>query len=347
MKNTRYKLVLFLILVLTLTSTIGYAYTWLTLGSRVLSIGMVGGDVQELQIFLNSHNYPVGPADGIFGSKTRNGVINFQKDHGPVADGIVGKQTLQAINNLKNKTEEGYTVKPGDTLYNIAVKNGVTVDLLKRSNGLKSDVIYPGQVLVIPKNNTAPDNQTPIPPQHSSKPLAQVLHEMGINAPIPNLKIVVDKSDHLLTMYSGSTPLKSYHAALGDNGLGPKQKAGDHKTPEGNYYIAERSVLSPPDQYLGSRWMRVSYPNINDAERGLNQGLIDYATYQQIVNAINKGEIPPQHTPLGGGIGIHGGSNNGTNAGDSWTWGCIGLTNSDVNEIYDYIGVGTRLLIQY
>ncbi|MEW6172324.1 MAG: L,D-transpeptidase [Bacillota bacterium] len=162
--------------------------------------------------------------------------------------------------------------------------------------------------------------------------------------PVPNLKIVVNKTGRLLTLYSGATPLKSYQVEIGDSGLEDKQVAGDHKTPEGSFYIAEKSVFSPPDQYLGTRWMRLSYPNIDDARRGLNSGLIDQATYDYIVGATNSGQIPPQYTPLGGGIGIHGG--NDTNGPGDWTWGCVGLANADVNEIYDYVSVGTPVVIQ-
>ena len=43
-----------------------------------------------------------------------------------------------------------YVVKPGDTLYGIAAANKVTVDSLKRANGLKRAAIRPGQSLRIP-----------------------------------------------------------------------------------------------------------------------------------------------------------------------------------------------------
>ncbi|MBU2487981.1 MAG: LysM peptidoglycan-binding domain-containing protein [Proteobacteria bacterium] len=40
-----------------------------------------------------------------------------------------------------------YTVRPGDTLYSIAKKHGLTVDQLKRLNGLKGDSLGVGQEL--------------------------------------------------------------------------------------------------------------------------------------------------------------------------------------------------------
>lgn len=185
----------------------------------------------------------------------------------------------------------------------------------------------------IPKTLITPD----------SKPLSAILLTKGIASSIPNLKIVVNKTQHVLTLYSGANPLKSYGVAIGEGGLKDKQVSGDHKTPEGTFYIAEKSVLTPADQFLGTRWMRVSYPNIEDAGRGLNAGLIDQVAYKSIVSATNSGQIPPQKTALGGGVGIHGG--NDTNGPKDWTWGCVGLNNSDVEEIYAYISVGTPLII--
>ena len=338
MSTRKLQVVLLVMLMTVLISTVAYAYVGPDLGSRNLRYGLIGGDVQELQTFLNNNKFFVGLMDGIFGRKTENGVVGFQKKSGITADGIAGPQTFAAIRDT-GSSRTSYTVVSGDTLYSIAARTGATINSIKETNGLKSDTIYPGQNLIISKISS------PVNPP-SSKPLKVVLQEKGITGPIPNFKIVVDKSDHLLTLYSGGTILKSYGVGLGDGGEGDKQKAGDHKTPEGTFYIAERSVLSPSDRYLGSRWMRVSYPNIEDAQRGLESGLIDQSSYREIVRANNNHGIPPQKTALGGGIGIHGGSGTYDNTGDHWTWGCVALTNANVNEIYDYIPVGTKLVIQ-
>jgi len=54
---------------------------------------MRGDDVKALQIYLNNHNYNCGIADGIFGLKTKQAVINFQLAHSLVGDGVVGPLT--------------------------------------------------------------------------------------------------------------------------------------------------------------------------------------------------------------------------------------------------------------
>lgn len=48
-----------------------------------------------------------------------------------------------------------YTVKKGDTLYKIAKKYGTTPQAIKAATGLKSNYIFPGQALLIPKNSAA------------------------------------------------------------------------------------------------------------------------------------------------------------------------------------------------
>ena len=50
-----------------------------------------------------------------------------------------------------------YTVQKGDSLYNIALKNNVTVDELKNVNNLTSNVLSIGQVLTIPNGDEITD----------------------------------------------------------------------------------------------------------------------------------------------------------------------------------------------
>ena len=74
------------------------------LGTRLLkrsSPYMRGDDVKALQSSLNALGYSCGTVDGIFGNKTKAGVIAFQTAKGIAVDGIVGPETRAAIVKAK------------------------------------------------------------------------------------------------------------------------------------------------------------------------------------------------------------------------------------------------------
>ncbi len=64
---------------------------------NVLSWGDTGSEVTQLQQTLNNNGYWCGSADGIFGSKTYNAVVSFQKDVGISVDGVAGPVTLKYL----------------------------------------------------------------------------------------------------------------------------------------------------------------------------------------------------------------------------------------------------------
>lgn len=59
--------------------------------------GSTGSEVAQIQQRLQELGYSPGSADGIFGSRTKNAVISFQRDYGLADDGIVGPKTLEAL----------------------------------------------------------------------------------------------------------------------------------------------------------------------------------------------------------------------------------------------------------
>lgn len=78
---------------------LGFSQTALaSLGDTLLRLGSTGSDVVQLQTELNYLGYNVGTADGIFGTKTKTGVIAFQTAESLSADGIVGPITANALN---------------------------------------------------------------------------------------------------------------------------------------------------------------------------------------------------------------------------------------------------------
>ena len=78
---------------------------------------------------------------------------------------------------------------------------------------------------------------------------------------------------------------------------------------------------------------------------------LDYptkASLQKFNERKLKGEIPKNAKP-GGGIGIHGTWPHEDFVVDrynNWTNGCIALKNSDVQDVYRYLQIGTPVVIK-
>lgn len=191
-----------------------------------------------------------------------------------------------------------------------------------------------GFLLVSCANDSAAQNsggksQKNSPPV-SSSPKADTLPKMK------NPNLVIKKSERKLELFDGEKLIKTYIVGLGFAPDGDKEKEGDGKTPEGDFYIFTRNPKSSFYLSLG-----ISYPNLEDAKRGLEQKLITRNEYDQIVNAVKNKKMPLQKTKLGGEIYIHGGGNS-----KDWTWGCVAMTNEDVKELFDALPLGTKVTIK-
>lgn len=175
-------------------------------------------------------------------------------------------------------------------------------------------------------------------------PLSKIIGDIGIDD-YQKFNLYVDLESRTMYFRYGNTALKQYRISAGTKtDGGDKEKEGDFRTPRGEFYICTKVKYSPPKGYLGSRWMLLSYPTIEDAERGLKKGLITLEVYNDIKESVLKKEIPPQNTILGSAIGIHGGARPGLLK--DWTAGCIGMYDQDVEEIFEYVNVGTRVVIE-
>lgn len=135
-------------------------------------------------------------------------------------------------------------------------------------------------------------------------------------------RIVVVKSARTLTLFRQGRVLKIYKVALGAQPVGPKMRQGDGKTPEGVYKISARNEHS---QF--HRSLRISYPNQADRQRARKLG-------------VNPGSdifihgLPPQWAWLGAAHRQKG-----------WTLGCIAVTNSEMDEIWASVPLGTPVEI--
>ena len=153
---------------------------------------------------------------------------------------------------------------------------------------------------------------------------------------IGKYRIVINKSKRQLSVFSGPIRIKTFPIALGSSPNGTKIKEGDRKTPEGAYYICGKNRQSKFTLSIA-----ISYPNVVDARRALASKLISKTQYNQIFRANRQHQKPPQHTPLGGDIFIHGGG-----TATDWTWGCIALEDKDIKWIFREIPVGAKMEIR-
>ena len=181
--------------------------------------------------------------------------------------------------------------------------------------------------------------QTKVSSQRPSNPrtMEQLFptEKKPISLPIDKPRIVIYKRERKLEVYSDEKLLRTYRIGLGFNPVPDKIREGDGATPEGEFYVYVKNIRSAYYLSLG-----ISYPNFEDAERGLRDGLISKSQYQAIAQAIQKKAAPPQYTNLGGLIYIH-----GNGASSDWTWGCVALENGDMKELFDAVSLGTPVKI--
>lgn len=183
---------------------------------------------------------------------------------------------LKAILSGKGEDSqsETYTVVSGDSLFKIAKKKKTTIELIKKMNGLKSDTIFIGAKLKLIQGD---------------------------------FRILVDKSENVLTLFLGEDLIKRYRVSTGENNNTPIGEFSIiNKLENPTWYNAGTAV--PPDSpknILGTRWMG-----------------FDLKSY-----------------------GIHGTTLPET-IGTQASMGCIRMLNQEVEELYSMIPLGTKVTVQ-
>jgi len=100
-------------------------------------------DVAEAQRRLKQWGYYTGSVDGIYGPKTYNAVVKFQRKHGLKADGIIGPATRTALGITKAAASRSYS----STSKGVSRNDDVTL-LAMAINGEARGEPYTGQVAV-------------------------------------------------------------------------------------------------------------------------------------------------------------------------------------------------------
>lgn len=153
-------------------------------------------------------------------------------------------------------------------------------------------------------------------------------------------RLHVRKSERALTVYCAGGGVLDFPIALARE-RGPKRAEGDQRMPEGEYRIA-----GPPRTSRFHIFIPFDYPSRADADRALAERRIDASVHAAIVRAHQKRRMPPQDTPLGGALGLHG---EGVRwRGDlalNWTEGCIAVTDAAIEQIARMVRPGTPIRI--
>jgi murein L,D-transpeptidase YafK len=147
--------------------------------------------------------------------------------------------------------------------------------------------------------------------------------------PVGTIYIIIDKSDYELNVYDSKGWFATYPVVFGSSSLEDKKMEGDRCTPEGNFHIISKKIHDRWD-----RFMALDYPTRESYEKFRLRKL--------------RGEIPP-NARIGGGVGIHGTWPHDDYIIDNyknWTMGCISMKNTDVEDLYSYLPVGTSVSIR-
>lgn len=132
--------------------------------------------------------------------------------------------------------------------------------------------------------------------------------------------ILVEKSKRTMKLYSNNKVIREYHISLGRDPVGPKRQRGDNKTPEGNYRIISRKSDS---MYHLS--LKISYPDDQDV-------------LQARIMGVEPGDFIMIHG-LPADFGIR-------PRPKDWTFGCIAVTNEEIEEIWRLVPDGTTIEIR-
>ena len=122
-------------------------------------------------------------------------------------------------------------------------------------------------------------------------------------------KLVLLKSKREMQAYSKGVLLKTYMVSLGSVPVGPKEKNGDHKTPEGTFRLRKH----PGSQYFKA--LDVSYNNFD--------------------SFIEIHGMKPKYAWIGKFQRFY-----------DWTDGCIALTNPEIEELCSAVVPTTQIEIK-
>lgn len=160
--------------------------------------------------------------------------------------------------------------------------------------------------------------EKPAPAQAVTKPAAVQETEKP-----HNYSVLVKKSAFTVKLLDNGEVVKEYKCALGKN-PGQKEKEGDLKTPTGTFLVDE--ILD------ASAWTHDFGDGKGEIKGAYGAWFISLDT-----NEMSKGKW--------GGIGIHG-THDPASVGTMASEGCVRLANDNLNDLKQYVKVGTKVIIE-
>ncbi len=159
-----------------------------------------------------------------------------------------------------------------------------------------------------------------------------------------DVRILVDTDSRVLQVLRGNRVVDSFEGiAIGRYGKSYFRSKGDNRTPLGKFRIGWITSNTRYHLFLG-----LTFPDLEAADRALQDGRIDEAQWQAIRRASVAGRTPPQNTPLGGNIGIHGVGEGSVAVHEQYNWtnGCVALTNDQIDRLARWVKIGTPVEIR-
>lgn len=145
-----------------------------------------------------------------------------------------------------------------------------------------------------------------------------LVHQASYQEPADITGILIKKNEDKMILVSNGRKVREYAIDLGFSPKGDKKRQGDGKTPEGTYYIDRKNPQS--NFYLS---LGISYPN-----------------------DIDRAESRAMGVDPGGDIFIHGQGRWGQGkSGTDWTWGCVAITDVEMQEVFALVDIGTPVTI--
>lgn len=177
------------------------------------------------------------------------------------------------------------------------------------------------------------------------KPLSEVLRIKGMKS-ISNPKLIIDRKTFTLNLFDNDSLIKTYRANFGRNLNAQKQTADDGATPIGIY-----RVVAFDTSYTYYKFIKINYPNVDDAAEALRKNLITSSEFDSIKFFDYYSNTPKYSNVLGGNMGIHGiGKYNSIFKNlpfnFNWTDGNISISNEDIDELISVLHVGDTVVIK-